>query len=362
MNYNIWVENIFDDNGELTIGGVQTYTAKLYELLLSKTNAPPLLVMPDCKKCNGFNFVSIPLKDWKKGNLITSGNNCVNIVMNIHKSPKNLTGKTIGIQHGVYWDADYSDVGFLGFIKRKLRMYKAINDSQQFSKVIAVDANYPNVWAAIKSKPIDFNKFEIIPNFADLDKLSVDENAESDFTYGEIDTIVFSRRFVEHRGVIPFIESVEEFILKHDWRGAVKIYGDGPLQQHIFNKLSKFDNVYIGKLKYDDRLSAFSCNSLVFVPTLAAEGTSLSCIEAWSKHSLVVSTVVGGLSNMCIDGFNSVVVKPTRESILSTLEDVLINKNVDVDKIRMFGFNTFYHSFNDTVWSNRILKVLGLIK
>ncbi|ENM5731176.1 glycosyltransferase family 4 protein [Vibrio mimicus] len=360
MKYNIWVENIFDDNGNLTVGGVQTYTAKLYELLLSKTNEAPLLVMPNCKKCNEFNFISMPLKDWKKGKLMATDNDCVNIVMNIHKSPKKLNGKTFGIQHGVYWDANYRDFGLLGFIKRKLRVYKAIHDSEKFSKIITVDANYPNVWAAIKSKPIDFNKFEIIPNFAEFDMQSSDLNLESNYTYGEIDTIVFSRRFVEHRGVIPFVESVEEFILKHNWKGVVKIYGDGPLQQYILDRLSKFDNVSVGRLKYEERLSAFSSNSLVFVPTSAAEGTSLSCIEAWSKHSLVVSTVVGGLSNMCIDGFNSVVVKPTRESILSALEDIFINKNIDVDRIRMFGFNTFYNSFNDIVWSNRIFKVLGL--
>ena len=63
----------------------------------------------------------------------------------------------------------------------------------------------------------------------------------------------------------------------------------------------------------------YSKTDIVLIPTFFSEGTSLSCLEAMSSGRIVVATNIGGLNDIVIDNFNSLLAKPTTKDITNKI-------------------------------------------
>ena len=57
---------------------------------------------------------------------------------------------------------------------------------------------------------------------------------------------------------------------------------------------------------------------IVLIPTKAAEGTSLSCLEAMASGRAVIAGCVGGLSDLIVDGYNGLLLRPLTGGIWRT--------------------------------------------
>src|SRR5262249_58036042 len=59
---------------------------------------------------------------------------------------------------------------------------------------------------------------------------------------------------------------------------------------------------------------------IVLLPTVAAEGTSLSCLEAQACGKAVVATHVGGLADLVVSEHNGLLIEPAAPALLAALD------------------------------------------
>lgn len=96
---------------------------------------------------------------------------------------------------------------------------------------------------------------------------------------------------------------------------------------------------------------------IAVVPTIGSEGTSLSLLEAMAAHCAVICTNVGGMTNIVIDQYNGLMIKPTEADLVYAIEDLIINVEKR-NKLADRGYETVKQAFSHEVWSNRWKKVL----
>jgi glycosyltransferase involved in cell wall biosynthesis len=72
---------------------------------------------------------------------------------------------------------------------------------------------------------------------------------------------------------------------------------------------------------------AYKGIDLVVIPTVASEGTSLSAIESISCGIPIITTDVGGLNDICIDGVNGLKIRANDyENLLQAVEYAYLNR------------------------------------
>jgi len=96
---------------------------------------------------------------------------------------------------------------------------------------------------------------------------------------------------------------------------------DNKLLEQLEKKDTRFK--FIG-CSFDEMSNVYKTADIVVIPTIASEGTSLSCIEAMACGCAVISTNVGGLCNLIINMFNGLLVNPTAEELAQAI-NLLIN-------------------------------------
>ena len=85
---------------------------------------------------------------------------------------------------------------------------------------------------------------------------------------------------------------------------------------------------YPGRVSWDslppERMAeAYRHADIVLLPTVAAEGTSLSCLGAQACGKAVVATHVGGLADLIISEHNGLLIEPTAPSLLAALDRLI---------------------------------------
>ena len=76
-------------------------------------------------------------------------------------------------------------------------------------------------------------------------------------------------------------------------------------------------------LPMEKMVEAYREADIVLIPTVAAEGTSLSLLEAQACGRPVIATAVGGLADLVIEGHNALVIQPTPAALESAIERLL---------------------------------------
>lgn len=366
MEVFIWIYNFVTTDNKIKVGGVETYIFELFKFFI-KQNMVPVIITVGHKKGNftidNMEIISISASDWWLGKIpkYHLENRCserpfFHLVATSQAVPRNLENDVVVIQHGVPWDRPSEKFPWL-FNKLNsmfslMRLRRGVSFVNSAKHIVCVDYVFPTLAACI-TQPFDWKKFSIIPNFAPDSKI-IDNFSD------DINKIVFSRRFVKHRGVEVFCDAIKG-IFNDGWGGEVHFVGEGEYGEFIHNTFKTFPQVKIYRLDYSERLSAFDSNTLAIIPSLSSEGTSLSCIEAWSKGAVVLSTGVGGLSNLVIDRHNGLVVRPTSSDIKFGI-DSIINNKYNNWKLKQNGFNTYLNSFTKTLWENKWKSVVDDLK
>jgi len=96
---------------------------------------------------------------------------------------------------------------------------------------------------------------------------------------------------------------------------------------------------------------------LLFVPSLASEGTSLSVAEAMATGCPVVATAVGGITNMIINGYNGILTMPNSSSIQDGIESLIQNSETR-QSIGIRAYETAKAAFSIEQWKKSWKEVL----
>lgn len=107
----------------------------------------------------------------------------------------------------------------------------------------------------------------------------------------------------------------------------------------------------------NESIKVHSNFDIAVVPSIASEGTSLSLIEAMASGCAVISTDIGGLTNIIIDGHNGLIVKPNGDELYLALERLVCCNNLR-KRLSQCGYQTVKDSFSINNWSQKWMDVI----
>lgn len=351
------------DGRRFQVGGIETYLLGLCEILIEMKIKPIII------QCAHFNFNKIIEDIEYRGIKHNGGKKYSKYLYNSIKNDldsqdlliwgsdeisfKISHKRTIAIQHGIAFDyypeEDKLKNGLkrygLGHLFKYLQRKRSLNSFRNTKYKVCVDYNFWN-WYRTFSIPEEDDNIFVIPNFTKIDKTN--KNERNDLFI----KVVFARRFVRKRGVEIFIEVVNQ--LKHIENIHFTFAGEGPYKEQIQRLVDESNNVFLTRYSPDASLEFHSNFDIAVVPTIGSEGTSLSLLEAMSAGNAVICTAVGGMTNIILNEFNGLIVKPNsveelKASILRLVEDkdlrIKIAENAKITVKEAFSFELWKKSW-----------------
>lgn len=261
----------------------------------------------------------------------------------------NLFGlRVIGINHGVYWDHKFKRLEDSGVAE-----YKNIFDALRLAvRVVSVDTNFIN-W----TRTYDYSmagKLSFVPNYFDS---MVFRPCWKEF--GKKIRVLYPRRLYEARGIFITLKAFDYLFSKYP---EVELHLVGQANEEDGRVVADFIDSHSGRVVWeefdmDDMYSVYQQSHVVLVPTLYAEGTSLSCIEAMATNNALIATNIGGLPNLVIDGFNGFLINPTANDLVVAIES-LLNDRALMRNMAAKGLE-MSEVFEKSKWLTRWRKVIS---
>ncbi|MDR0267685.1 glycosyltransferase family 4 protein [Paenibacillus sp.] len=261
----------------------------------------------------------------------------------------NVAHPSIGISHGVAWDNPSSEFTegnqFWNYNER------FITSAKQVQRMVSVDTNTAN-WFQTVSHDLG-QKMLTIPNYVDPEEFfPVSKNDD-----GKI-KIVYPRRLYEARGLYITLAIVDNILEKYpdaEFHFVGKGFDDDI--KEIEKVQSRWpDRVFCYYRNMEDMHLVYKNADIVLIPTLYSEGTSLSCLEACATGNTIISTRIGGLTDIIIDHFNGILISPDSKSlekaIIECLENPQLRKRLGENAIEVSK------AFNKKIWKEHWKEVI----
>ncbi len=351
----IFQHQFFDTMGEKCyFGGAERYCTDLADILTKNGYMPILIQQGDVKKglwertFNGLKVIGLPVLPelyvvavslFKKFEFVVYSG-AVDWGKKLHPN--------VLISHGVTWDAPNKN-------------YKLENVRRIFTDVdrlVSVDTNTLS-WLRT-TFPFDFDKMQMnfVPNYVDTSIYHpIDKTNDTTIQ------ITFPRRLSSERGywlmseaLVPIMEKYTNVVF--DFVGFV--HGE-KVQKNVEELQRRFPNRIHHYVCEPDKMPAvYQKTDISLVPTLYAEGTSLSVLEASACGNVVISTNIGGLPNLILDSYNGLLINPCAKELLSVLDKVIGDK--DLQKRLSQNAVSVAQSFDKSVWIKRWQNVVKEIE
>ena len=366
-------------NSVFTIGGIQTYIKDLYKAIISSGHHALLVQLgfydgiSEVQSDDGCRIVLFPYQiKWNRV-LEQRTFDCVYrrynsrervfIIDTDQRDIRSEEDNVIQIQHGITFDIPgnmipgfWGKTAFLQRINKQLRCWRNVARLTHVRKTVCVDYNYYN-WFRTQDTIPDGFEVRVIPNYAsDLVSLE-DLNNKLKFPKPTI-SILFARRFVDYRGTNLMIEASKSLLSKYD-HVHITFAGSGPLQSAIENAFMNEHRVKITKYNSSDSVRFHSLFDIAVVPTIFSEGTSLSLCEAMAAGCIPIATCVGGMSNIVINNYNGILIRPCLEDLLNAMIHLIELPNDQRSIIARRAYDTALVSFSKERWKCQWLSLLN---
>jgi glycosyltransferase involved in cell wall biosynthesis len=266
----------------------------------------------------------------------------------IYNLPEYSSGRmrtdAIMICHGIWFDHN----NYPWFKFRQNEWFNYLNHAfKNPHKIVSVDTNSINVIRCLW--PELTKKMRFIPNFVDHRAFHPPTKRVSDRL-----TVIFPRRSQINRGSRLLADILRE--VPHDvdfyWIGRGDKY-----DTELIERLCKIDpRLHFEEVPFEDMAEWYRKADIVVIPTIACEGTSLSCIEAMASGCATISTNVGGLPDFIQDGYNGRLVEPEAMEIADAINELICNEGLR-NKLAQNGYETSM-SFTLPKWQEKWLHVL----
>jgi glycosyltransferase involved in cell wall biosynthesis len=222
---------------------------------------------------------------------------------------------SLGISHGIWWDQAVYQTSQ----RRSSFLRKTILDAfRNCRHVVSVDTNTIN-WVRTMDSP-QSDKMTYIPNFVELGAF-----APAPKRIGKNLVILYPRRLYTPRGFWLVAELIPYFCERYD---NVNFHFVGKGDPRELAKVGELVQQYPGRVRHyhyepEDMHKAYRAADITLIPTVASEGTSLSCIEAMASGNAVISTEVGGLTDLIINEYNGLLISPKTEDLARAIEKLI---------------------------------------
>lgn len=219
-------------------------------------------------------------------------------------------------------------------------------NSSKFNKIITV-----NELDITKSKIKDLI---FIPNGVDLEEFKFKYNKENKKI-----KILFVGRLEEQKGLRYLIEAISLIKDKHV-NLKVLIIGEGSKKEEfeeLSSSLGLNKNIFFLGAKNQKEVFKYYQSSNIFILPSLAEGFPLTILEAWAAELPVIVTNVGGISKICKDKENALIIQPKDSEAIAEAMLTLINDTKLRDKLGKAGRKLVEQKYNWKIINNQIEKI-----
>ncbi|NRD79499.1 glycosyltransferase family 4 protein [Bacillus sp. BRMEA1] len=255
---------------------------------------------------------------------------------------------SLGICHGINWDR----INLVGEAKEQVKenVQRAIH---QLSKIVSVDSHFLSYCRSV-CYYYDPEKIELIPNFVETERFMPGVKEKS---LDEKVRVLFPRRISHERGILPMMAAAD--LLLEKFPHSEFIFAGETIQETEICKTFEYwlmvhpnrKRIHHQSYSFHQMPKVYQEADIAVIPTIFSEGTSLSCLEALSTGLPVISSNVGGLNDIIIDGFNGFLITPTTNRLVDAIS-MLIEDEEKRDKIASHARETAL-AYDRKIWQNR---------
>lgn len=240
----------------------------------------------------------------------------INVFSPFTLAMSNVNRPAIGICHGVYWDVDGNE------INKGENSIAVLSGILHADTTVSVDANSINFLRAFDSELS--RKVKYIPNYTGDEFFHTNKKIEKN---KKNLTVIYPRRLYSARGYWLVVEIMVDVFEKYPFVKFLFIGGaDDAERESVVHYATKYPkNVEWHISLPDDMPKWYAISDIAVIPTVHSEGTSLSALEALAAGLTVVSTDVGGLSNIIIDELNGLLISPSADELKNALFRLIDN-------------------------------------
>ena len=138
--------------------------------------------------------------------------------------------------------------------------------------------------------------------------------------------ILFAATLYKEKGYLDLIEAFGKIAASNkEWKLLLAGNGSQDEGRALAEKYNVADRVeFLGWVRGEDKDRVFRTSSLFCLPSYA-EGFPMAVLDAWAYGLPVVTTPVGGIPDIVVDGENGLLFNPGDVKALSEKLDILIN-------------------------------------
>ncbi len=220
--------------------------------------------------------------------------------------------KSISVSHGIYWDHPGTDRFHATEPERDEWLRRLQLAIGAVRRVVSVDTATIN-WVRA-TWPILAPKFSYVPNFVDLDAF----HAEERYSPRTGLRIAFPRRATTVRGINEAGRAAL-WLTADDPDIEVHFVGrahDDAMERTLMAWAASHPGLFYYWLPPHLMPEMYRYMDVAWIPSKSCEGTSLSCLEAMASGCAVVTTPVGGLSDLVQDGYSGLLIEPTARNLV----------------------------------------------
>ena len=171
-------------------------------------------------------------------------------------------------------------------------------------------------------------------------------------------TILFAATLYREKGYLDLIEAFAQFAPKYpDWK--LVLAGNGNQEEGIgkAESLGVGDSVkFLGWVKGADKDRVF-CSASIFCLPSYAEGFPMAVLDAWAYGVPVVTTPVGGVPDIVVDGENGLLFNPGDVSELAKKLQLLIEDKSLRTKLSRESLRLARTTFNSDTIANQLANI-----
>lgn len=354
--------NFYDWDGEIIFkGGAERYVFDLAKIIQKMGHKPRILQnanKPFTKVYRGVEVVGVVTgaKDAHSEGLrkmsAAFSNSCKSADL-IVASPLDLASEinsnaVIGVNHGIHWDTKTKRL----YNNRTSDYAEVFDGLSNIELGVCVDTNFIN-WTRTYDYELG-KKLRYIPNYYDHNEF-LDKQKDFD---GRL-RIMFPRRLYEARGITITLQAFEVLLDKYDDIDLLLVgqTTDESIKKDVNKLIKEYDErVSLEEYDMEDMHKAYEKSHIVLIPTLYAEGTSLSCLEAMATNNAVISTNIGGLPNLIVDHYNGLLIDPDTNALIEAVEALLSDREL-TKSLAQKGLD-IVKAFEKSNWDKKWTKIL----
>jgi polysaccharide pyruvyl transferase CsaB len=249
----------------------------------------------------------------------------------------------IGVSHGVYWDHAY----YQAPDRWRQHQDRLLESLEHLDLLVSVDAQTINWVRTVSSRLAE--RCIRVPNFVDVQAFSPVVRKE-----GPQVVLLFPRRLAAARGFWLMVDLLPSLLA--DIAHVDAWFVGDPEDEAAEQAMRRMIHLGAGRVRwdvfgFDGMPQAYAGADIVAIPSVASEGTSLSCLEALACGKAVIATHVGGLPEIVVDGYNGLLVEPDAAAVRGAVERLAM----DAELRRRLGQRAVEvaQAFDITRWRER---------